>query len=183
MRGKRISYCKKLLVRIIFSDEVRVLELRRDEVQREHDKFVNRIKEFDSIIEDKQKKIEHCNNDIKQKQQEIKELHESMIDTDRKYKFSIKDNREALEKAIVELGAREDQYHNVLMNLDSLNHQRDELQNSIEVISRELYKKEETLNQLSRNIDSCKIEISKLNETILKLHHKEENLVSQYFLI
>lgn len=160
-----------------YSEQLRELERKRIEIQGECDRYIAKIGELDSSIEGKQLTLEKLKNDIGQKIQELQELNEMIGENDFKYKKVIKDNRDALDKTLKELKEKEEAYHNILMDLDRLQREKENAQEIVESLDREIKSKDEILKKILINLENSQTEVKRLNENILNLIDKENNLV------
>jgi len=109
--------------------------------------------------------------------QELQELNEMIGENDSKYKKIIKDNREALDKTLRELREKEEEYHNVLVELDRINQQKEESLDLLQQIEKDIKVKDDLLNKLIANLELSQIEITRINQNMISLAEREQSLV------
>ena len=98
-------------------------------------------------------------------------------ENDSKYKKVIKDSREALDKTLVNLREKEDDYNSIVIAIQKLVKQIEEIQKDSVGLENEVKAKEEILQKMVKNIEFLQKEIIKINDNIIFLTEKENELV------
>ena len=89
----------------------------------------------------------------------------------------IKDNREALDKTLLDLREKEDDYNSIAIVIEKLVKQKEEIQRDSIELENEVKTKEEILQKMVKNIEFSQKEIMKINDNIIFLTEKENELV------
>ena len=134
--------------------------------------------EFDDVIQGKEAKIQTLNNEYNQKMNELNELNEMITENDSKYKKIIKDNKDALDSVLRDLKLKEDEYHDLLIQVDNISNKRSEFQNRVDTLDKELKSKDDLLKRIISNLEFSQSEIKRLNGNIIDLTENEAILVS-----
>jgi len=164
-------------INIYFREELRAIEARKNELFNEYDRIYQRINDIEPELVNKEGELDGITNAINQKMQEFEELNQMIGENDAKYQKVFKDNRETLDKTLIELRGKEEEYHSLIMEIDRLSRIREETQGEINKTARENQLKEETLRNLYENIEHSQEEIQALNDKIISLTEKESDLV------
>ena len=98
-------------------------------------------------------------------------------ENDSKYKKVIKDSREDLDKTLVNLREKEDDYNSIVIAIQKLVKQKEEIQKDSVGLENEVKAKEEILQKMVKNIEFPQKEIIKINDNIIFLTEKENELV------
>ena len=88
-----------------------------------------------------------------------------------------KDSREALDKTLVNLREKEDNYNSIVIAIQKLVKQKEEIQKDSIRLENEVKAKEEILQKMVKNIEFSPKEILKINDNIIFLTEKENELV------
>ena len=169
-----------LYVSLIYREEAQKIERRRNELMSEHDKILKKVAAVEKDLQSKADELEHVMVEAGQKTQELQELNEMILDNDSKYKRVINEHREVLDKTFAELRDKEQEYHDLLVEIDKLSRQSEEIQEGISRLERECQTKEESLHKFTENLDYSQSEVQRLNENIIVLTEKEAAIVRIY---
>ena len=115
--------------------------------------------------------------EITSKTAEIQEFDEIITESDEKYQKVIKDNRETLEQIIKDLKQKEDEYHNLMVDIDKLAQQRSEITEHFENIENEAIVKEQQIKRFEDNLELAKEQFQQVHENILVLTEQESQFV------
>ena len=94
-------------------------------------------------------------------------------ENDSKYKKVIKDSREALDKTLVNLREKEDDYNSIVIAIQKLVKQKEEIQKDSIELENKVKTKEGILQKMVKNIEFSQKEIMKINDNIVFLTEKE----------
>ena len=86
-----------------------------------------------------------------------------------------KDSREALDKTLVNLREKEDNYNSIVIAIQKLVKQKEEIQKDSVGLENEVKAKEEILQKMVKNIEFSQKEDMKVNDNIIFLTEKEKN--------
>ena len=147
------------------------------ETLKEIERLNKKVMEFDDVIQGKEAKMQTLNNEYNQKMNELNELNEMITENDSKYKKIIKDNKDALDSVLRDLKLKEDEYHDLLIQVDNISNKKSEFQNRVDTLDKELKSKDDLLKRIISNLEFSQSEIKRLNGNIIELTENEAILV------
>jgi len=152
------------------------VELKSNELLETYERLCHNIEELEPNLSKKGAELEGVLTELNQKEQELQELNEMIQENDSKYRKIIKENRDALDRTLVELREKEEEYHTILVEVDKLTREKEEAQNVLDMIDNETQNKEDILRKMIETIKDSQDEALKLNESIINLTEQENEI-------
>lgn len=139
------------------------------EVERVHKKLLD----LNELGRTKELAIEKMEKEYAVKLKEMQEYDEFMKENEQKYKKLIQENRETLDLILKEIKQKEEEYHNLMVDIDQLAQQKCDATASFENIEKHLIVKEEQLRRIMGNLELAQSELSRIHQNILNLTEEE----------
>ena len=159
------------------------IEIKKCDLFNNYDNLCNQIKDVEAYLKSKEGELEGVVLELNQKNQELSELNEMIEENESKYRRVIEENKETFDKTLLELRRKEEEYHNILVEIDDFSREKEQTQEDVNRLTYDVKTKEEIFDKLTKNSEYLQNEIQRMNENITALSEKEAVLVSFFISI